>query len=215
MTDKAASGDRRGKMKRASDKLDDAARGRWALPFLFLGSVLESTVFPWPIEFPMIAYMLKGKRATVEVVIIATLGSIAGAIALYFGGRAAFEAIETYLMSRPGLEAGFDRSRTWIDEWGAWAVFLAVLAPIPIQAAAFAAGAAKLPVWAFVIAVAGGRSLRYGAIGLLVYFFGDDITRWWKNQPKALRRWGSIAVVVIFVALFVWAVWSVFFGSPI
>lgn len=202
-------------MGRAKDKLDGAARGRWALTFLFLGSVLESTVFPWPIEFPMIAYMLRGKRAVVKVVVVCVLGSVVGSAVFYFVGRAAFEAMEGFIMARPNLESGLETAQAWIEEWGALAVAATTLAPVPVQMASIAAGLSEMAVWAFLPAIALGRAIRYGAMGLIIIFFGDEITGWWESQPKAAKQWGTAIFVAVFLALVAWGFVSLFFPDLI
>ncbi|MGJ3232942.1 MAG: YqaA family protein [Oceanicaulis sp.] len=206
----ASHGDqRRGSMGRARDKLDAASRGRWALVFLFLGSVLESTVFPWPIEIPMVAYMLRGKRAVVRVVAVCVLGSVVGSLAVYFAGVAAFEAVQGFIEARSDLQSGLETARAWIDEWGALAVAATTLAPVPVQMASLAAGLSGMAIWAFALAVGAGRAIRYGAMGLLIILFGDQITRWWENQPGKRKRWVTVLVVAVFLALLAWAVYSI------
>jgi len=203
-------GQSRGKMGRAKDKLDHASRGRWALTFLFLGSVLESTVFPWPIEFPMIAYMLRGKRAVVKVVVICVLGSVVGSALIYLAGRAAFEAFESFIMARPDLQSGLETAQAWIEEWGALAVAATTLAPVPVQMASVAAGLSEMAVWAFLPAIALGRAIRYGAMGLLIIFFGDEITDWWENQPRWRKQAGLGLFAVVFIAMVGWGAYSLF-----
>ncbi len=201
---------RRGKITRLRHRLDDAARGRWALPVLLLGSVLESTVFPWPIEFPMIAYMLRGKRAAAEVITIVTLGSVVGCFLSYLAGRAAFDALEGFILARPGLEANLELARQRIEAWGPLAVAFAMLAPIPVQAASFAAGLAEMSVWIFLVAVAAGRSARYWAMGAVVFLFGDQIAAWWKGLPKTWRNWGVGIGLAVFLALCAFALVTLF-----
>jgi membrane protein YqaA with SNARE-associated domain len=201
---------RRGKIARARQRLEHAARGRWALPFLLLGSVLESSVFPWPIEFPMTAYMLRGKRAAVEVITIVTLGSVVGCFLSYLAGRAAFDALEGFIPARPALEANLELARERIEDWGPLAVAFAMLAPIPVQAASFAAGLAEMPVWAFLAAVAVGRSARYWAMGAVILLFGDQITAWWKRLPRIWRDWGVGLAFGVFLALCAFALVSLF-----
>lgn len=190
--------------------LDRAGRGRRALPALFFGSVLESTVFPWPIEFPMLAYMLRGRRAVVEVVTIVSLGSVLGCLISYLAGRLVFEALEGVLAARPGLEASLAAARGRIDAWGPSAVFVAMLAPVPVQIASLAAGLAAMPVWAFLLAALAGRSLRYWAMGVLVFFYGEPIMGWWRRQPRRGRRLVVQATLAAFMALFLWTVWRLF-----
>lgn len=209
-SDTHSDGEKRGKVGRAKQRLDRASRGRWALTFLFLGSVLESTIFPWPIEFPMLAYMLRGKKAVVRVVAICVLGSVVGSLIIYVAGRAAFEAFEGFIMARPDLQTGLETAQGWIEDWGAPAVALATLAPIPVQTASLAAGLAEMSVIAFALAVALGRAVRYGAMGLLMIFFGDQVTRWWERQPDGLKRWGVGLFVAAFLALFGWGLYSLF-----
>ncbi|MGX6647299.1 YqaA family protein [Maricaulaceae bacterium MS644] len=201
---------RPGKITRWRRRLDDAARGRWALPFLLLGSVLESTVFPWPIEFPMTAYMLRGKRAAVEVITIVTLGSVVGCFLSYLAGRAAFDALEGFILARPALEANLDLARQRIEDWGPPAVAFAMLAPIPVQAASFAAGLAEMPAWVFLVAVAVGRSARYWAMGAVVLLFGDQLLAWWKSLPKTWRDLGVAIALAVFLVLCAFALFSLF-----
>jgi membrane protein YqaA with SNARE-associated domain len=201
---------RHGKIARLRQRLDSAARGRWALPFLLLGSVLESTVLPWPIEFPMTAYMLRGKRAAVEVITIVTLGSVIGCFLSYLAGRAAFDALEGFILARPELEASLELARQRIENWGPLAVAFAMLAPIPVQVASFAAGLAEMPVWIFLVAVAVGRSARYWAMGVVVLLFGDQIMAWWKSLPKIWRDWGVGLALGVFLALCAFALVSLF-----
>ena len=49
-------------------------RSGWAYPALFLGSVLESTLLPWPIEFPLLAVMLRGRAHVFPAALAVTVG---------------------------------------------------------------------------------------------------------------------------------------------
>lgn len=203
-------GARRGVFGRVMKRLDDASRGPFALTFLFLGSVLESTVLPWPIEFPMVAYMLRGKRQTVEVVAVAVAGSVVGSLLFYLAGRTAFELLEGFIAARPGLESSLQTAQDWIAEWGVLAVAFTTMAPIPIQMASLAAGLSQMAILPFVLAIAAGRSIRYWAMGLVVIVFGDRIIAWWKAQPRRRRRWAMAILTGVFTGLFLWGAYSLF-----
>lgn len=179
-------------------------RGRFALPALFAGSVLESTVLPWPIEIPMLAYMLRGRRHTVVVTLVVSAGSATGCFLAFLAGAAALEALQGFIAARPALEAGVTASRARIEAFGPAAVFLAMLAPVPVQAASFAAGAAGMGAAPFILAALTGRTLRYAAMAIVVYAFGPSILDWWARRPRRLRQAALMAVVLIFLALFAW-----------
>lgn len=190
---------RRGLRLRARWRL--AVRGRFALPALFAGSVVESSVLPWPIEIPMLAYMLRGRRQTVMVTLVVSLGSAAGCFLSYLAGAAALEALQGLILARPGLAEGVAASRARVEALGPWAVFIAMLAPVPVQVASFAAGAAGLAAPAFLLAALTGRTLRYAGMGVVVYAAGPSIHGWWRARSRRFRRLTVLAVSVVFAGL--------------
>ena len=185
-------------------------RGRFALPALFAGSVVESSILPWPIEIPMLAYMLRGRRQTVVVTLVVSAGSATGCFLSYLAGAAALEALQEYIAARPGLAEGVEASRARVKALGPLAVFLAMLAPVPVQAASFAAGAAGMAAPAFILASLTGRTLRYAAMAAVVYAFGPAILQWWVERPRHLRRGAIAAMAVIFVILLTLTLGAVF-----
>ena len=182
-------------------RLDAASRGRWALPGLFAGSVVESTVFPWPIEFPMLAYMLRGKRQVIEVTLVVTLGSVVGATLSFAAGLAAFSSLEAYIAGRPYLAESLANAQDRIARLGAPAVSLAMMTPVPVQISSFAAGLATLPFWLFLPAAFLGRLARYSMMGVMVYFFGDKIMDWWRQRPSKWRLAARGAIYFVFLAM--------------
>jgi membrane protein YqaA with SNARE-associated domain len=179
-------------------------RGRCALPSLFLGSVVESTVFPWPIEFPLLAYMLRGRRAVVLATLTVTLGSVVGVTLSLWAGYAAFGALESFIAERSTLAQQLDESQTRIGEIGAPAIVLAMMTPVPVQISSFAAGLLQIPVWVFVPAALLGRSIRYAVMGVLVFIWGEPILRWWSGRPRRLRQLARYGIYALFVSMLIW-----------
>ena len=139
------------------------ARGPLALLALFAGSVLESTLLPWPIEFPLLAYMLRGRRQVVEATLVVTLGSVLGCVLSYWAGRLALDLAEAFISARPDLALSLEGARARIDAYGAWAVGVSMLTPVPVQLSSFAAGAALIPAPLFVLAAfSAGALWRHG-----------------------------------------------------
>ena len=133
----------------------------------------------------------------------------------YARAIAAFEAMEGFIMARPDLQSGLETAQAWIADYGALAVAATTLAPVPVQMASIAAGLSEMAIWAFLPAIAVGRAIRYGAMGLIIIFFGDEITEWWERQPKAAKQWGTVIFVAGFLALLAWGFVSLFFPNLI
>jgi membrane protein YqaA with SNARE-associated domain len=172
-----------------------------ALPALFLGSVLESSFLPWPIELPMLAYMLRGRWQAAIVTVIVTLGSVTGCVLIYALGRASYGLVADFVSARPSLEAALALAKARIDEEGALAVGFAMLAPTPVQVASLAAGLAHMNPFIFVVAAFIGRSLRYWAMGGLVMIFGPAILDMWRRLPRRLQLTMIVALALVFAAL--------------
>lgn len=194
----AASTPEPGRFARWRLALDRAARGRWALPALFAGSVIDSTVFPWPIAFPLAAQMLRGKRYVFPAAIAVTLGSVLGCAIMYGVGLLAYEAAAAVILADPSAAAAVEAARARIETAGAWAVFLLMMTPAPVQLTSFAAALAGVGPGAFVLALIAGRTLRYFSMAVVLYFFGGAIVAWWRRLSRP-ARWAMIA---LFTAVF-------------
>lgn len=179
-------------------------RGRWAYPALFLGSVIESSIFPWPVEFPLLAVMLRGRVSVFPAASAVILGSVVGCLIAFAAGAAAFGAAESFLQSHPSWAGAVEAARTRIEEGGALTVFLAMMTPVPVQITSFAAGASGVAAPAFAGAVILGRSARYLAMAVLVFAFGERVMTWWSARRRSVRR----AFLAGLVAAFVLALWA-------
>lgn len=179
-------------------RLIRAARGKWAVPALFVGSFIDSTIFPWPVALPLAAQMLRGRRYVFPAAAAAALGSILGGLLVYTLARLAFDAIAPMIVDDSGAAATLSDARARIETGGALAVFAAMLTPVPVQLTSLAAGLAGVGgVW-FALAITLGRGLRYFAMGLVLYAVGDRIVEGWLWLP----RWGRWLLIAFFAALF-------------
>jgi len=185
-------------------------KGPLALPALFLGSIVESSLLPWPIEFPMLAYMLRGRIETLVVTLVVTTGSVVGCLLSYTAGRAAFGLMADFIAARPGLADALIQAQTQINEAGAVAVSAAMMTPTPVQITSFAAGVLQMNPLLFAIAVFAGRSIRYWSMGLLVFLLGETIMKTWRKIPARLRRLARIGVLLAFLGVFAWTLVAVF-----
>lgn len=172
----------------------------WAYFGVFVGSVIESTVLPWPVELPLTALMLRGRVHVFPAAGAVWAGSVLGCTLAFIAGGVAFDGILALMAGRFSWLDGMATAQDNVGNRAGWAVFWAMFTPTP-QLASFAGGAAGVSWGLFVLACGLGRGLRYAAMAVLVFIFGDRIMTWWRMQSGVVR-WGVIAAAVaIFVML--------------
>ena len=162
-------------------------------------SFAESSFFPIPVDVMLAPMCLADRDRWVRYATIATLLSVAGGLAGYAIGYAAFEAIEPWLRQSHYWEA-YETSRRWFDEYGVVVVFVAGFSPIPYKVFTIAAGVAALNVPGFLIASLIGRAGRFFLVAGLVRAGGE---RFESTLQKHIERIGWV-VVALSVVLIAW-----------
>jgi membrane protein YqaA with SNARE-associated domain len=140
--------------------------------------------------------------------LMATLGSVAGCLALYVVGRRGGEAL---------LRTRFASGRMqWVTRMfqarGFLALLLAALLPPPAPFKAFVllGGITGMPVWQFTAAVAIGRGGRFLLIALLAAWYGRQVLDWIAEHGRAV---GLAVALLVTVAAAGWIWWGRRAGS--
>ncbi|WP_270374752.1 YqaA family protein [Marinicauda sp. Alg238-R41] len=188
-------------------RMGRAARRGWALPALFFGSFLESAIFPWPIEFPLLAEMLRGRKHVFPAALATALGSAAGAMAVFAIAGIAAGLVEAWVTARPEFASDLDEVRARLELRGGLAVFVAMLTPVPVQLTSLAAGFAGLSAPVFALAVLCGRCLRFAAMAVLVFFYGERLMEWWRARPTPWRHLATGFFVALFLVALAASLW--------
>jgi membrane protein YqaA with SNARE-associated domain len=103
---------------------------------------------------------------------LATLGSVAGCLALYFVGRKGGNA----LLQRRFSGGAAERASALMRKYGALALIVPALLPPPAPFKIFVllGGVAQIPLKTFVAAIAFGRGVRYFGEGILAVMYGKQ-----------------------------------------
>ncbi|HZP34097.1 MAG TPA: VTT domain-containing protein [Candidatus Acidoferrales bacterium] len=127
---------------------------------------------------------------------LATLGSLAGSIVLYFVARKGEEAA---FHKKAGSQA--PRIRHWIERNGFVSLLIAALLPPPTPFKLFvlAAGALGMPFRAFLAAMTIARAIRFFAEGYLAVRYGAGATRF-----LAAHSIGFAISTIAFIFVFYW-----------
>ena len=139
------------------------AYGLWGT---FLISVLESFIFPVPTAFFIAPVTALGLDPALITVTAAT-GSIIGAVIGYFLGKR---------LGRPVAERLFKkhipRVESWYDRYGAWAVLISAVSPIPFKVFTWCSGIFELDFRKFMLAAVIGRFIQFAIAAYAGSLFG-------------------------------------------
>jgi len=190
-------------MGRLLESLLDFARAIGG-PGLFLVAFLDSSLLSLPeINDLLIVWMVtRHKTRMVYYATMATLGSIAGCLSLYYVGRRGGER----MLRKRFSDRHVSRAMELYRRYGALAIIVPALLPPPAPFKIFVllAGVARVPLWTFVMAITVGRGLRYFGEGLLAVWYGDLALDWLRTNGRVIALAMGIAALIGGVAFYVW-----------
>ena len=160
---------------------------RYAQLALFGFAFLEATALPIPIEAVMVPYMQMRRDIMWRLAVIALAGFMCSALLGYAVGNLLFDSVGAPLLAWTGWTGSFEAVQARLAGDGFWAMLLVGLTPLPTQVLMIGAGSIGIPLNEFVAAVLVARGLRYLAVGLLVYLYGDRVVQWFApgTAPQA------------------------------
>lgn len=182
--------------------------GTWALglggPGLFAVAFLDSSFLSLPqINDLLIVWMVtKHPARVVYYASMATFGSLAGCLVMYFVGRQGGEAF----LRRRVAAARLARAHALFERYGVLAVAVPALLPPPAPFKLFVilAGVARMRLVRFTLSVMLARGGRYLAEGVLAVWFGERAFAFLGRHAGAV--WIGLAAGVVVVGA-VWIAW--------
>jgi LPXTG-motif cell wall-anchored protein len=173
-------------------------------PGIFVIAFFDSSFlsFPEVNDLLIILMVVEHPQRMVYYATMATLGSIAGCLALYFVARKGGQALLRKRFSSGTIEWGSSLMR----KYGALALIVPALLPPPAPFKIFVllAGVADVPLRTFIIAIAVGRGVRYFGEGILALMWGEQaIDYLHQNGRNVALGLGGLALAGG-VAYYVW-----------
>lgn len=175
---------------------------------LFDGSLLW--LLPGINDIALISFIVAKQTIAwaVVAVLVATVGSVLGAIASYrIGRRGGGELLRKRFP--PALLCRIER---WTDKLGAVPVGIAAVLPPPFPYApfVFSAGVMNVPIARFRFSVALGRGLRYALDGVLAIYLGRHLLRHIQGY-----YWAALepALIAAAIAVLVWGIFRLQFAQ--
>ena len=157
----------------------------WGLLVIGASAYFSCLAIPIPTFAVMLAggaFAAAGDLMLWQVLSVAYLAAIAGDQTGFQLGRLGGRWLDRALASRPNRAALFARAQHVVDRWGSIGVFFSTWAAAPLGPwVNFAAGAARLNVWRFLLWDALGEAIWVIGYVMLGYIFAtrlDALTLW-------------------------------------
>lgn len=151
---------------------------------IFVIGFLDSSILSFPVinDLLIVTLSVRTPAAMPYYVAMATLGSLAGSVWLYFLAKKGGEA---YFRRYAGERAA--RIRSWIQRKAFLSVAIPSILPPPMPFKLFvlASGIFQVRLRTFVLALLAGRGLRYLAEGILAVRYGQDAFRMIREHTLA------------------------------
>ncbi|TDC36893.1 DedA family protein [Micromonospora sp. KC213] len=168
---------------------------------------LESIIPPIPSEIvlAMAGYLSsEGRFSLVLIVLAATVGSLGGALALYWIGAALGEdRLKRWLDRLPLVDLDdLEKADRWFERYGRWAVLIGRLVPVVRSLVSVPAGANRMRLGEFVLLTTLGSGVWNTLIVGAGYALG---TRW--SDVDRYSSWFNYAISAVFA--FMVASWTV------
>ncbi|MCO1598093.1 DedA family protein [Micromonospora sp. RHAY321] len=162
---------------------------------------LESIVPPIPSEIvlALAGYLAsEGRFNVVLVVLAATVGSLVGALVLYWLGAAlGEERLKRWLDRIPLVDRDdLEKADRWFERHGRWAVLIGRVVPVVRSLVSVPAGANRMPLGEFIVLTTIGSGVWNSLIVGAGYALGS---RW--QDVERYSDWFNYGIVAVFVVM--------------
>lgn len=179
---------------------------------LLLVAFFDSSVlsFPFVTDILLIEGSIQSPARMPYYAAMATLGSLAGCLLLYWLAKKGGEA-----MYHHKAKGRAERIRAWVKRNGFLSVALPSILPPPMPFKLFvlAAGVFEVPLGTFVLALLAGRGFRFFAEGLLAIRYGEVAERFLMQNKIEFALIVLIIMLLVYI-LFHWIATRSHTGAP-
>ena len=173
-------------------------------PGLFFIAFLDSSFLSLPEinDLLVVLLVVQHKERMLYYALMATLGSLAGCLVLYYIGRKGGAALARRRFGGPRME----RALTLYQRYGALAIAIPAVLPPPAPFKVFVllAGIAGVPVLHFASVIALARGFRYTAEAWLAVRYGDQAIALIEEHGRSLS---IVLAVVVIGSVSAWLIW--------
>ena len=166
-------------------------------------SMIESIIFPLPVDPFLAALTLAVPRKAFRFAFICTIGSVIGGIIGWFLGYLIGPSIENLFLYFPWFtEEKFNAVKFAYKENGMLIIFLGAFTPLPYKIITITSGIAEVNIIAFVLMSILGRGIRFFIVAYLVKFFGKPALLFLQKHLLISSSVLGIAIIIFSIYIF-------------
>lgn len=137
---------------------------------LFVIALAESVFSPVMPDLLLIPMAIANPENAIYYGLVATVASVLGGLAGYAVGKAyGLPVIKRFIPVHY-----IDQVRLLAERYGAWAIYIGTLLPIPYKVITLTAGMCRIRLPIFILASVIGRAKRFLLEGALIYYLGPQ-----------------------------------------
>ena len=195
------------KFKNQTDNLISKAKENAAKPIsekiLSFISMIESIIFPIPVDPFLAALTLAIPKKAFRFAIYCTIGSVIGGIFGWLLGYFIGPSIENLMLHIPWFtEEKFNAVKFAYKENGMLIVFLGAFTPLPYKIITITSGIAEINIIAFILMSFLGRGIRFFLVSYLIKFFGKPALIFLQKNLLISSSILGIAIIIISIYIF-------------
>ena len=166
-------------------------------------SMIESIIFPIPVDPFLAGLTLAAPQKALRFALICTVGSVLGGIIGWLLGYLIGPSIETLILNIPWFtQEKFDAVKYAYNENGMLIIFIGAFTPLPYKIITLTSGMAEVNLIAFILISAIGRGIRFFIVAYLIKFFGNPAIIYLKNNMLIASSILGIAIIMISFYIF-------------
>jgi membrane protein YqaA with SNARE-associated domain len=166
-------------------------------------SMIESIVFPIPVDPFLAGLTLAAPQKALRFALICTVGSVLGGIIGWLLGYLVGPSIETLILNIPWFtQEKFNSVKDAYNENGMLIIFIGAFTPLPYKIITLTSGMAEVNLIAFILISAIGRGIRFFIVAYLIKFFGNPAIIYLKNNMLVASSILGIAIIMISFYIF-------------
>lgn len=185
------------------------AETKWGAVALFILAFVESSFFPIPPDVLLIALCMGAVAKSFRYALIATVGSVLGAILGYTIGEYAWlsngeftEFANFFFNNVPGFtHEVYENVGRWYKDYDFWVVFTAGFTPIPFKVITITSGVFDINFIIFIIASIISRGARFFLVAALIWKYGPTIKGFIDKYFNILALLFTVLLIGGFVAI--------------
>ena len=166
-------------------------------------SMIESIIFPLPVDPFLAGLTLAVPSKAFKFALICTISSVIGGVIGWLLGYLIGPSIENLFLYFPWFtEEKFNAVKFAYKENGMLIIFLGAFTPLPYKIITITSGIAEVNIIAFVLMSIFGRGIRFFIVAYLVKFFGKPALLFLQKHLLISSSILGIAIIIFSIYIF-------------